>query len=115
MKKTFQNVIVSIVLIPLSYLIMVFIHEFGHTILAWALGYLNSPFDIFFTTKDLFYVDNKINYDEIIKQGHHIMAAIIALIPNIVNPTTFLLSAHGGYILQNFKTNHIFTILYFGL
>jgi len=93
MKKAIQNIIATIVLVLLADFLMVMIHEFSHTILAWATGHLSSPFDVFFTTKGLFSIDNRIDYDMIIQQGYHITAAVIAIVPNIVNPVIFVICA----------------------
>jgi hypothetical protein len=70
---------------------MVIIHVQLHTIFVWATGFLNSPFDVDYYKVALFLIDKQSNFDALLDAGHNVLAAIIAIFPNIVNAILFIL------------------------
>lgn len=73
------------VLILVAHAIAYFTHEFSHSFMAWALGYMANPFLIDYGTPTpgnlvmLFEVGDNVQYDPILQSGHGLAATAIAL------------------------------------
>ncbi|MBD8899099.1 hypothetical protein [Rhodanobacter sp. DHG33] len=77
--------IASFVLLLVTHAIAYLTHEYSHSVMAWSLGWMGTPFGIDYghPTLDNFLflgdVDDNVNYPPIFASGHGLDAALIAL------------------------------------
>jgi hypothetical protein len=83
----------------LAHYLAVFPHEYAHSFMAWFLGYKQNPLAINYGGTSwlnlflLFHIDEHVNYDLIIAQGHLYHMALIAFAgPGIGNGLLYLIS-----------------------
>ena len=93
MKKIITDTIATIILLIVAHVLMVTIHEFTHSIIAWAYGFKASPFHLHFADFTLFVRDDQTDYQAMIAQNRNVLAAITAITPNILNACFYVLCA----------------------
>lgn len=84
--RTLQYVIITLVTFAVLQTVVVVMHEFTHSTVAWILGHMRSPFDIVWgnplTLKGW---DEGVDYSKLYASGHFHAAAIIGVSPLIVH------------------------------
>ncbi|NGX34059.1 MAG: hypothetical protein K1060chlam1_00406 [Candidatus Anoxychlamydiales bacterium] len=93
MKKVIKDILATIILLLIAHILMVTIHEFTHSFIAWIFGFKKSPFHLHFADFTLFLVDDQTDYTAMLSQNRNILAAMTAIIPNILNACFYVISA----------------------
>ncbi|NGX32695.1 MAG: hypothetical protein K1060chlam4_00745 [Candidatus Anoxychlamydiales bacterium] len=93
MKKVIQDIIAGIILLLVAHMLMVTIHEFTHSFIAWMFGFKQSPFHFNFADYTLFLLDDQTDYKAMLAQNRNILAAMTAITPNIINASLYVISA----------------------
>lgn len=92
-KKICRDIIATIVLVVIAHILMVSLHELTHSLIAWAFGFKHNPFDLHFGDFTLFLVDEQVDYKAMLNQNRNILAAVTAIMPNILNAVLYVVSA----------------------
>ncbi len=92
-KKAAKDIIATIILLIVAHVLMVTIHEFTHSFIAWIFGYKKSPFHLHFADFTLFLIDDQTDYKKMLLENKHILAAMTAITPNILNASFYVISA----------------------
>lgn len=85
-RETLKYVIITVVTLILLQSVLVIMHEFTHSTMAWALGYMRSPLDIVWGNPlTLTGWDEGVEYSRLYASGHFYAAAIIGFCPMILH------------------------------
>lgn len=93
MKKIIFNILAAIILLVIAHILMVTIHEFTHSTIAWAYGFKKNPFHFHFGDFTLFLIDDQTDHRAMLAQNRNVLAAISAITPNILNAVLYIASA----------------------
>jgi len=92
-------IVITPIFMLLAHYLAVFPHEYAHSFMAWLLGYKQNPLAIDYGGTSwlnlflLFHIDENVNYNLIISQGHLYDMALIGLAgPGIANGLLYLVS-----------------------
>lgn len=114
---TFKLILVTPIFMLLAHYLAVFPHEYAHSFMAWFLGYKQDPLAIDYGGTSwlnlflLFHIDEHVNYDLIISQGHLYHMALVAFAgPGIANGLLYLISL---YLLARRKVQQNPLLFYF--
>jgi len=92
-------IIVVVTFIALQSVVVV-MHEFTHSTVAWALGYMKSPLDIVWGNPFMMTGwDEGVNYSELFSSSHSVAEAIIGASPLVVHTIIIIL----GFVLMQRK------------
>lgn len=113
--QTFRPQVLLLVFTLISiigiYYVTVLSHEYAHSTLAWMFGQKMNPFDIDYGGWLLLHVDEAVNYDQILKQGDGIAAAVIAISGVTTNIIFFLLTIY--FLQQPYITKNRYLLTLF--
>jgi len=93
MRKVITDVFMCLILLLAAHILMVTIHEFTHSFIAWIFGYKTNPFYFHFADYTLFLVDDQTDYKKMLSDNRNILAAMTAITPNILNASFYVISA----------------------
>ncbi len=96
---TLKLILATPVFVLLAHYLAVFPHEYAHSFMAWFLGYKQNPLAIDYGGTSwlnlflLFHIDESVNYNFIVSQGHPYYMALIGFAgPGIANGLLYLTS-----------------------
>ncbi len=85
-RETLEYMIIVVVTFAVLQAVVVVMHEFTHSTVAWILGYMRSPLDIVWGNPlTLTGWDEGVHYSELFASGHLRTAAIIGVSPLVVH------------------------------
>lgn len=92
-----------------------YLHEFGHSFTAWALGFKNNPLDIIYggwNWQNLFFlanIDENVNYAWINQSGHHSLISLIAFAGPFVSFLIYLITL---YLLRKKFNSYLYYLIF---
>src|SRR6185312_2001403 len=92
-----------------------YLHEFGHSFTAWALGFKNNPLDIIYggwNLQNLIFlanIDENVNYAWINQSGHHSLISLIAFAGPFVSLLIYLITL---YLLRKKFTSYVYYLIF---
>jgi hypothetical protein len=86
----FMKLATAILSILISYYLGIILHEWGHGLVAWLLGYKTNPFDVDYGGWFLLNVDESVPYNQILAAGQGFRAAWIGIAGLFVSLSLFI-------------------------
>lgn len=113
MKHLIGFTILLLAAVFINYYIIVLVHEWSHSTLAWLFGYKHSLFDIRYGGWLMLNVDEMVPYDVMIKNGNSIEAALTGISGITSNAILFMIAM---CLFSNEKTlqNKFYLLIIYG-